>query len=164
PHRRLGGVAAAGDALVRVAAVAGGVGADDSKLVSEPGEFLKRRTEGDAGQSRLHLAVEAARLDRRRHFWIEKLDMRRTTLQEQQDDRAVLDGFAGRGSAGGKKTRQRQSAEPQGADLEELAPAEPLAVTSVSRVEECEHAVSPPFLANGHSTVLTLPEKRRTGK
>src|SRR5262245_49513154 len=102
-HRSSGRVSTAGDRLVGVSAVAGGVGADDRKFVCELREFRKRATEGDAGQGRLQLAVDAARLDWRRHLRIEELDVRRSALVKEQDDRPVLDRLAGRGRTGASR-------------------------------------------------------------
>ena len=59
---------------------------DNREFLDQLRQLRKRAAERDAGVAGLDLTVDAVELGRSRHFRIEELDVRRTTLQKQQDD------------------------------------------------------------------------------
>ena len=71
--------------------VLGGEGADDGKLVVEPGQFFEGGTKGDARNAGGDLARHASYFRRGVHFRIEGLELAGSPVHEEEDDGPVLD-------------------------------------------------------------------------
>jgi hypothetical protein len=102
---------AADDGLDVVIAVARHVGTHDGNLVRHGGETRKRAAEGDAGDIGANLAGGAAELRRRGHVRIERLNLARSTVQEQENDGFVGNEPSSLGGAGCEDVGQAEPAE-----------------------------------------------------
>ena len=95
--------------------------ADDGQAVRHLRQLRKGAAEGNAGQPGRHAAGDAAKFRGSARLRIERLDLRRPTLQEQQHDGLVLENASAVvGSACLQELRQRQAAEGQAADAQEF--------------------------------------------
>ena len=138
-------VVAAGDALDGVVvAVAAHDGSDDGILVRElrePRKVLADLDAGDVGGDGFEFAAD---LRRGVHLQVEHVLMARSARQEDHDDRLVL--VAGRTDAGRRlgleHLRQRQTAEPERTDAQEVATRHAVAEAAVHGLgsKDLEHA------------------------
>jgi hypothetical protein len=85
------------DGLDVVIAIAGAEAADDADLFGHSGKFRKCAAERDAGNRSGRFTGHAADAGRSGHFRIERFDLARAAVQEQEDDRlAAQDRTGGR--------------------------------------------------------------------
>src|SRR5207247_2742082 len=111
------------DGLDVVVAVARDERPHNAKLVRELGELREGAAERNAGEGGFDFAGGAADGRGRIHLWIERLELRRPAVHEEEDDGTILEWKlpAGSGGPDGKQVTEREPAQRQTARAQELA-------------------------------------------
>ena len=99
----------------------------------------------DAGHVGLDRADGAAELGRSRHLRVESFDVRRAAAQPEPDDRGVARRLSrgGRCRAGAQQIGEREAAQSQGADLQEIAARAAVTCLPLPIAPNLEHGMTP---------------------
>ncbi len=120
------------------------------QLIRQSGQLGKRAAEGHARKLGGRLAEHAAIFNRRRHLRVEGFHMRRPALQKQHHHRLISEmPFSLRPQR--HRIGQRQPADAQGADLEEITAGKALAVAGMAAIEKREHGGFVPHMSCSES-------------
>ena len=96
----------------------------DRHFVGQSSQTGNRPPKSDTRNRRRHLARNTANFSRRCHFWIERLKLRRATLEIQDHDRLAAQELRGLGGTSiYRHSEYRQTTRRGGTSLQELAPA-----------------------------------------